>query len=196
MAGVTDDNTPDKPADSSQTAFQDIAASIEQDNTALERIARLSWNRPDSARRVETRIRYEDPKFNISFEPLPTDPDARKKSLFELTEFVSLETLNEIETSEKLILAWLAKDSANPIRFFADPLACLAEAQVYLSPRALGEIQQVRHAQLASLDLNALATIKHLNVRLGSEPAKRVDEPAELKGCLRGLARTLLKRDS
>jgi hypothetical protein len=195
MAGTINDNTPDNSGDGSQTAFQDTATYIEQDNTALERIASLSWERADSVRRVETRIRYEEPKFNIAFEPLPSDPDARKKSLSELAAFVSLETLNEIEASEQPLLTWLARDSANPSRFFADPLSCLAEAQVGLSPRALNEIRQVRQAQLASVDLNALANIKHLDVRLGSEPARRDDKASERKGCLRGLARTLLKRD-
>lgn len=187
MPGTSGDNTSGKPEDSSQSNLQDIASYIEQDTAALERIAKLPWGRADSERRVESRIRFEDPRLNISFEPLPSDPAAREQSVAGLTEFVTIETLKEIEASEQQILAWLARDPANPIRFFADPLGCLAEAGVRLSPRALSEIQQARQAQMASLDPNSLARVKHLKVELGPEAVGR-------KGCLRGLARTLLKR--
>lgn len=168
---------------------QKTADYVKQDTTALERIARLSWERADSMRPVETRIRGEDPQVTVSFERLPKDSGARQKKISELTEFVSIETINEIEASEGRLLDWLEKDSANPLRFFANPLSCLVEAQISLSPRALGEIQRSRQAQMANMDLGALAQIKHLDVRLGSKTTERA-------GCVPSLGRMLWKRKS
>ncbi|HEV8427036.1 MAG TPA: hypothetical protein VGQ41_03930 [Pyrinomonadaceae bacterium] len=192
-----DDNA-GTPAANDPTQVLNMARYIEEDTAALDRIAQLPWDRPEAERRVETRIRYEEPTFNVSFDPLPTDPVARQKSLSQLSEFVSIETLNEIDASEKLILSWLAKDSANPIKFFADPVSSLLEAQVQLSPRAISEISDTRNKQLATIDPNALASIKNLNVKFGDQTSAEhngAEPSAELKGCLPRLAGIFRTRD-
>src|SRR5437763_17020559 len=103
-----------------QTKGPDLAVDGKPNQAALERIVALPWDRPDTPRRTETHIRFEQPQVAVRFEPLPSDPEARKKALAQFGDLASPETLSELEASEKQIAGWLGSSPDNAIRIAAD----------------------------------------------------------------------------